>query len=149
MVGVLDCVSVYLISNVIILFVQYPEKLSGYSHYPKWTVPAMLVPEKAFTLLLALFPFLPIHYFSDNDDPYVITCLPVRETNAKGAGYGAALMFISWIVLSIAVIVCMVTTFRLWKSSGGRIHASSPNIWQMMMLSQGKTYQRFVFNVFF
>ncbi|XP_046364769.2 uncharacterized protein LOC124140967 [Haliotis rufescens] len=144
MVGVLDSVSVYLISNVIILFVQYPEKLSGYSHYPKWTIPAMLVPEKAFTLLLALFPFLPIHYFNDNDDPYVITCLPVRETNAKGAGYGAALMFISWIVLSIAVIVCMVTTFRLWKSSGGRIHASSPNIWQMMMLSQGKTYQRFL-----
>ena len=141
--GLLDTMFAYFLSSVILMFIQNPERLSGYSTYTKWPIPTMLVPQKIICIILSFIPLLPISYF-ELQTPFPIACFPLQNANTTGAGYGAVIVVLFWMMVISSMVMSLVCALRLWKSAKGRIHASSPNIWQLMMLGQGKTFQKFL-----
>ncbi|XP_041353087.1 uncharacterized protein LOC121371340 [Gigantopelta aegis] len=141
--GVLDTLFTYFLSAIILMFIQNPERLSGYSSYRKWPIPTLIIPQKIIFIFLSFIPLLPMTYF-EHQTPFPIACFPLQNANTSGAGYGAVIVVLFWMMVISSMVLSLVCALRLWKSAKGRIHASSPNIWQLMMLGQGKTFQKFL-----
>lgn len=141
LLGLLDSACVLGFTAISLLFLQNPGKLGQLSTFRKSWIVVFVVPEKLVVFLLALMPVTPISYF-DTVSPYPVACFPVRQEGGKGAAFGAILFFILWVLEILGIILSVVCAFRLWKSNNSRIHASSPNLWQMEKIGQGRALQK-------
>ncbi|KAK0058480.1 hypothetical protein Bpfe_012122 [Biomphalaria pfeifferi] len=140
--GVLDLASSMSFMGITILLIQNPSKMSHLSTFRWGVYLAMVLPQKVVILILSALPVLPIDYF-DQSTPYPLACFPVRQEGGKGATFGAILFFIMWVILATSFILCVVVAVRFWAGPGTRVHASSPSLWQLQKLEQGRTLHKF------
>ncbi|XP_059178981.1 uncharacterized protein LOC131958123 [Physella acuta] len=140
--GLIDLVSCLTLTGITFLLIQNPSKMSHLSTF-RWKVfLAIVLPQKLVTLMLAVLPVSPIDYF-DQTTPYPLACFPIRQEGGKGSTFGAILFFILWGILAIAVTLGVVVAVKFWAGPGTRVHASSPSLWQMQKMEQGRSYHKF------
>ncbi|KAK6180858.1 hypothetical protein SNE40_008834 [Patella caerulea] len=141
--AILDCLTAGLLSVVILQYIQNPVKISHFSNYSKGLMFILIIPPKLIAICIAFLPHIPVNYFNTSFS-YSISCFPLREAGVTGSEFGAIVFVLLWIILAVSVGLCISCAFKLWRSSLGRIHASSPDLWQTQLLGQGKTFQKFL-----
>ncbi|XP_012937704.1 uncharacterized protein LOC101864460 [Aplysia californica] len=140
--GLLDLTFAPALLGLTLVLIQNPSKMSQLSVFRWAPFLGLVIPEKILVCLLSVLPVMPIEYF-DGDSPYPLVCFPVRQEGDNGATFGAILFFIAWSVVGVAIILQVANAVRFWAGPGTRIHASSPSIWQMQKMEQGRTLHKF------
>lgn len=139
--GLMDSAAMLSLVAVALLFLQNPGKPGQLSSFRKSWILVFVLPEKVVLFVLVLMPTTPIDYFEAASD-VPVACFPVRQDGEKGAAYGAILFFILWVLLVLGLVLSGLCAFHLWKSNNSRIHASSPNLWQIEKIGQGRAMQK-------
>ncbi|KAH9512841.1 hypothetical protein Btru_036735 [Bulinus truncatus] len=140
--GFLDLASSLTFMGITFIVIQNPTKMSHLSTFRWGAFLAMVLPQKLVIIILSALPVSPLDYF-DQTSSYPLTCFPVRQEGGKGATFGAILFFILWVILAIGFILCVIVAVRFWAGPGTRVHASSPSLWQMQKMEQGRALHKF------